>query len=125
MGRIYVARVTGILTIFFIMTVFPITPLQAEEDEEFGSKQKVDLRAYAGSQLLPQEHEQLARDKILITRQAYRQIFEPYINTATPVFVTSDTVINAFHVLFRESISRHEEMNAQKLEEILKLSKEK
>ncbi len=121
MGKIYVTRLTGIITVFFILTVCPIMPLQAEEDTEYRSQQKDDPQGYAGSQLSAQEYEQLTRDKILITRRGYRQIFEPYINPSTPVFVTSDAVINAFHVLFRESISRQEEMNAQKLQEILKL----
>jgi hypothetical protein len=73
------------------------------------------------SQLLPEEIEQLSRDKILVTRRTYRQIFEPYLNPSTPAFITSDAIIHAFHVLFKESISRHEETNAEKLKVILKM----
>jgi hypothetical protein len=63
----------------------------------------------------------LAQHKILITNLVYHQIFEPYINPANPVFITSDTVINAFYVLYNESVTRFEEANAHKLLDVLKL----
>jgi hypothetical protein len=94
---------------------------QAEVDTAPRAEANVNVEEPAWPQLLPEEFEQLTRDKILVTRRVYRQIFEPYINPSSPVFITSDAVIQAFHVLFRESISRYEEMNAQKLQEILEL----
>jgi len=65
--------------------------------------------------------EQLKRDKILITNQDYRQIFEPYLNPNSSIFITSDTVLSAFHVLFRQSIADMEQVNAKRALDILKL----
>jgi hypothetical protein len=73
------------------------------------------------SNILPEALEQLTQHKILITNRVYRQIYEPYINPTNPVFITSDTVINAFHVLFNESVSRFEKANAHKLLDVLKM----
>ncbi len=114
-------RLTGVIIALLILTVLLRPPLQAEENTLLRPEENGDAEGNAQAQLLPEELEQLTRDKILITRRAYRQIFEPYINPSAPVFVTSDATINAFHVLYRESIARYEELNAQKLQEILKL----
>ena len=65
--------------------------------------------------------EQLSRDKILITNQDYRQIFEPYLNPKSSIFITSDTVLSAFHVLFRQSMADMEQVNAKRALDILKL----
>jgi hypothetical protein len=73
------------------------------------------------SSVQPEALETLATHKILITNLVFRQIFEPYINPDNPVFITSDTVINAFYVLYNASITRFEEANARKLLSVLKL----
>jgi hypothetical protein len=65
--------------------------------------------------------EQLNRDKILITNQVFRQIFEPYLNPSSPIFITSDTVLSAFHSLFRHSIADMEQINAKRALDILRL----
>jgi hypothetical protein len=64
--------------------------------------------------------EALAAQKILMGRETYRQVFTPYIETDLPVFVTSDSLLGAFHVLFEESVLRMEEANARLLPEVLK-----
>ncbi len=63
----------------------------------------------------------LESEKILVTNRSYRQVFEPYIKSGYTVFITSDAVLNAFHVLFKESIYRFEKENAKKLPRILGL----
>jgi hypothetical protein len=65
--------------------------------------------------------DRLQQDKIIITPLTYRQIFEPYLNSDRPIFITSDTVLTAYHVLLMESIGRYEQVNARRLPEILKL----
>ncbi|MBW2250185.1 MAG: DUF3160 domain-containing protein, partial [Deltaproteobacteria bacterium] len=65
--------------------------------------------------------EKLNRDKVLITNQGYRHIFEPYLNPNSSIFITSDTVLSAFHVLFRQSIADMEQINANRALDILKL----
>jgi hypothetical protein len=64
--------------------------------------------------------EQLNRDKVLITNHAYRQIFEPYLNPNSSIFITSDSVLSAFHVLFRQSIADMEQVNADRALDILR-----
>jgi hypothetical protein len=65
--------------------------------------------------------DRLQLDKIIITPLTYRQIFEPYLNSDRPIFITSDTVLTAYHVLLMESIGRFQQVNARRLPEILKL----
>lgn len=55
------------------------------------------------------QQSQLQRDKILFLDKSYRQIFEPYVFSDKPVFITADSVLNAWHVLFEESIRVMEE----------------
>lgn len=64
--------------------------------------------------------QQLERDRILVTDLAYKQIFEAYKLTGVPFFVTSDSLLNAYHVLYEESILRLEQANAQKLPDVLR-----
>lgn len=65
--------------------------------------------------------DRLRQDKIIITPLTYRQIFEPYLNSDRPVFITADTVLSAYHVLLTESMDRYAQVNARRLPEILKL----
>jgi len=75
--------------------------------------------AKTGDDLSPQERAQLEKDGILIGAQEFRQSFEPYIENDVPVFITSDAVLHAFHILFEESLARVEAANVTKLESLL------
>lgn len=70
--------------------------------------------------LSEQDIEQLAKHKILITNEAFKQIFTPYIESDLPIFITSDSILNGFHVLLEESVLRLEQANARKLPGILR-----
>lgn len=72
------------------------------------------------AKLTRQQIAQLARDKILITDHAYRQAFSPYLDPDLPFFITSDSLLNGFHVLYEESVLRLEQANARRLAPILK-----
>lgn len=87
----------------------PYVHFLGDEQEKSTEKQRVTY-----------DTEQLNRDKILITNQGYRQIFEPYLNPNSSIFITSDTVLSAFHVLFRQSIADMEQVNANRALNILK-----
>lgn len=52
---------------------------------------------------------QLQRDKLIITDRTYQQIFSPYVFSEEPVFITADSVLNAWHVLLEDSIRVMEE----------------
>ncbi|HPC95399.1 MAG TPA: DUF3160 domain-containing protein [Sedimentisphaerales bacterium] len=73
-----------------------------------------------GRALSETDTQQLERDRILITDLAFKQIFEAYKITGMPFFVTSDSLLNAYHVLYEESILRLEQANAQKLPDVLR-----
>src|SRR5262249_19010046 len=57
----------------------------------------------------------LDKNKILVTQESFKQVFTPYISSDIPIFITSDSLLNGFHVLFEESILRLENANARKL----------
>lgn len=79
-------------------------------------------REDAKKQQFPAEDiDKLAKNKILMTNEAYKQIFEPYIRSDIPLFITADSLLNGFHVLYEESILRLERANARQLPEILRL----
>jgi len=59
--------------------------------------------------------ERLARDKVVVTGERFRQVFSPYIGSELPVFVTSDSILAAYHVLFEESVVRLERARAARL----------
>src|SRR5262245_40709979 len=65
--------------------------------------------------LRPAQVDVLARQKFVVGDQSYKQVFTPYLYGDLPVFVTSDSVLNAFHVLLEESIYRLERANAARL----------
>jgi len=61
----------------------------------------------------------LATNKVLITDRQFKQVFEPYVAAPFPVFITSDSLLNAFHVLYAESLVRMENANSRRLSRIL------
>lgn len=69
--------------------------------------------------------EQLKKDGILITPKTYKQIFQAYIKdprnrkSKKCVFITSDSLLNAYHVLFEESMRILEEKQAENLKRLV------
>ena len=68
-----------------------------------------------GASLGPQDVARLEKDKILISDETFSQIFSPYIESTFPLFITTDSLLNGFHVLFEESVQRLEYANEPKL----------
>ncbi|MES2997030.1 MAG: DUF3160 domain-containing protein [Verrucomicrobiota bacterium] len=75
----------------------------------------VVYHARADEKISPQERALLEREKIVFTEKTWKQIFSAYIGRREPVFVTSDSVLNAWHVLFEDSIRRMEENYSSRL----------
>lgn len=69
--------------------------------------------------LCDEDIEKLGRDKVLLTNDAFKQVFEPYLHARVTQFITSDSLLNAFHVLYEESILHLERANAKRLTEVL------
>jgi len=66
------------------------------------------------------EIRQLDANRILIRNESYKQVFGPYVSSRIPLFVTSDCLLNAYHVLYEESIFRLEQAGTRQLPEILR-----
>jgi hypothetical protein len=62
----------------------------------------------------------LDANRILITNKTYKQVLVPYLTSSLPLFVTSDSLLNAYHVLYEESVRRMEQANARRLPAILR-----
>lgn len=65
--------------------------------------------------LSPEQSAQLQRDKILVTPKTWSQVFSPYIFAGQPVFITSDSALQAFYVLLEESMAQAEDRQAVRL----------
>lgn len=63
----------------------------------------------------------LEKNRLLITNDAYKQVFSAYLSGRNPLFITSDSLLNAYHVLYEESILRLENALAVRLPPILRL----
>ena len=70
--------------------------------------------------LAEQDVKHLREHGILVTNVAYEQVFSAYISSNMPLFITSDSLLNAYHVLYEESIRRLEARCATRLPEILR-----
>ncbi|NNK85739.1 MAG: DUF3160 domain-containing protein, partial [Desulfobacterales bacterium] len=108
-------------TTILLAMIFLLTSATGGLSESEVQNQRDEQRKSIAKQKATLNIEQLNRDKILITNQSYRQIFEPYLNPKSSIFITSDTVLSAFHVLFRQSIADMEQVNAKRALDILKL----
>lgn len=64
--------------------------------------------------------ETLSKQKVLVTGESFKQVFDPYIRSGLPRFITSDSLLNAFHVLYVESVLRLERANARRLPLLLR-----
>ena len=65
------------------------------------------------------EVEHLARHHALLGRKTFRQVTEAYGEVDTPVFVTTDSLLNAFHALVEESFTRLESAQTIRLKKVL------
>ena len=63
----------------------------------------------------------LEKHRILITNDAYKQVFDAYLSAENSVFITSDSLLNAYHILYEESIFRLENAMAARLPPMLRL----
>jgi hypothetical protein len=77
--------------------------------------------AAANSGLSASDIQTLENNHLLISNESYKQVFSAYIGQVeNPVFITSDSLLNGFHVLFEETIFLLENSNASQLETFLK-----
>lgn len=77
---------------------------------------RVDAKTY---NLTPADQDVLQRQKLAIGRTEFRQSFEPYDQPKGPVFITSDSLLNVYHVLFEDSFRELEIRRAVQLKAYL------
>jgi len=65
--------------------------------------------------LAPESVAKLDRDSIAIAGPFYKQSFEVYTRNPLPPFITSDSLLNGFHVLLEDSLCRWELSRAPRL----------
>jgi len=107
------------LVFFHLFTVFGSTA--GEEPGIAGTAADTEWMQDAASAGLTQpELRQLEALGIVAGDEEYRQIFTPYIDSDLPVFITSDSVLTAFHILFARSIYSMERSAASRLPEMLR-----
>ncbi len=58
-------------------------------------------------------------EKVVVTEEEFLQFFIAYSNQKHPIFITTDSILNAFHVVLEDSIIRLETTLAAKLPNLL------
>jgi hypothetical protein len=115
-------RIQRRMTGFVCFVIFLAGPAAAWEPPRMPdpSAEDYDWRAVAHKHgLADGEVKALGKRKVLMTNEAFRQVFTPYVEADLPMFITSDSLLAAFHVLYEESVLRMEQANARRLPEIL------
>lgn len=103
-----------VLSLCLLLPVWPVCG--AAEDEAVK-----DWREAAQEQGLNAEDiARLEHDGILATNTAYRQVFTEYVTEGLPLFITSDSLLNAYHVLYAESIRQLEMRRAAEMPDIIR-----
>ncbi|QIF03166.1 DUF3160 domain-containing protein [Roseimicrobium sp. ORNL1] len=87
----------------------------ADEDGPKPPKNWQEAAQRAG--LTDDQSTRLEKDKFLVTGVEERQSFRAYLGGREPQFVTSDAVLNAYHVLFEETLRQQEEVQATGLKD--------
>lgn len=108
-----------ILPLMFIASLFVCTQAVVGEDTEPSAKTWQEAARKNG--ISAASISSLKKNRILVTNDAYKQIFSAYLSGNNPLFITSDSLLNAYHVLYEESIFRLEKAMASRLPDILKL----
>jgi len=93
-----------------------LTRLDAARDRIPLPTDGYDWRVAASAQgLAPAEVEQLEKNKLLISTQQMQQNFQVYVHPKLPTFITSDSLLNTFHVLFEDTFRELEIRRAPQL----------
>ncbi len=79
-----------------------------------------ERQAAALASLDPHDRSLLLERKVLLVGPPFKQVFEPYLSSSVPVFVTSDSILHGYHVLLNESMIRLESAQAARLPWVLR-----
>lgn len=97
-----------------MLSLVIVQSLAARADGNGGSSPNGSV-SVTKSDLSEDEQKRLSKDKVLVSRQEVKQCFTAYMDGSYPRFVTSDAVLNAYHVLFEETLKQQEEFQSRHL----------
>ncbi|WP_182869972.1 DUF3160 domain-containing protein [Rhodopirellula sp. JC639] len=63
--------------------------------------------------------EQEPARKVAVTSKTFRQFYQAYANQTHPVFITSDSIWNAFHRILEDSIVKLEFRQIERLQRLM------
>jgi len=99
------------LIIFIVLQVVSSILVQGAESKAASDwKQNLAKAGFSAAEI-----KTLATDKVLVLRHEVRQCFSAYMDSSYPSFVTSDAVLNAYHVLYEETLRQMEERQVRHL----------
>jgi len=110
-GNVTAAFTSLFLVVIALSPTFALGQVSVEDDWQSRAR-KVGLS--------DADIHRLDANRILITNESYKQVFVPYVQSWIPLFVTSDSLLNAYHALYEESIFRLEQAGTRQLPEILR-----
>ena len=105
----------GVVALVVAGWVCALVSAQARRPRPAGPWQELAKKCQLDDQTIAR----LGRDRVVVTDQAYKQVFSPYVSSWLPVFITSDSILNGFHVLFEESLARLETAQAGRLKHVM------
>lgn len=104
-----------------VLVVLVNTPIGFARGEEEAGARPLDWRARASEVGLSDAVvEQIARDGFAVTDETFEQVFTPYMGQELPLFITSDSLLNGYHVLFARTMARAEVGRAAELPDVLR-----
>jgi hypothetical protein len=113
----------GVFTVLVLTLLYlslPASAITKMNDDQKADTENVEV--YSPSTKKVQRSELGGTEqRVAISGRTYRQVFEPYLNSPDPIFITSDTVLSAYNVLLRETTIRFEKLNARRLPAVLRL----
>lgn len=112
-----------ILLIFLILLQALVLPVYPQEPTEETQKEIIGVGLLKSDN--PNLIKELKEKGFFIDSKVSKQIYAPYLSSPLPVYVTADSMLLSFNTLYRESISRVEEANGDKLLTFLKILSER
>jgi len=97
----------GALCLFVLLALPHASGQEKKMGDEYDWRTAASKEGISKSAIL-----RLEKRGVTVTGEEYKQIFTPYLKNSLPVFITSDSLLNAFHTLYDESI-RVLELGAQ------------
>jgi hypothetical protein len=107
-------RLASLITI--LLLTFPSAGFSA--GPAYDLKQTEGMNLFSGS---AEAAKILERQGFVVAAPEYRQIFEPYLESDLPVFVTPDTAWHTYHMLLEEGVKEMERTQSARLREFSKL----